>query len=46
MIDFGDHCYIVMVIWVKFNQMIVCPLSREFRPNLVDGIIRMDKRLD
>ena len=46
MIDFGDHDPIFKVTLVMFDQMISCPLSLEFRTNLVDCIIGMGKRLD
>ena len=46
MIDFCDHDPIFKVTLVKFDQMLVCPLSHEFRPNLFDCIIGMGKRLD
>ena len=46
MIDFGDHDPTFKVTYVKADQMLVCPLSHEFRPNLVDCIIGMGKRLD
>ena len=46
MIDFGDHDPIFKVTWVMFDQMISCPLSLEFRTNLVECIIGMGKRLD
>ena len=44
-IDFGDHDPIFKVTFVMFDELI-CPLSLEFRTNLVDCIIGMGKRLD
>ena len=46
MIDFGDHDPIFKVTLVMFDQLLSCPLSQEFRTNLVDCIIGMVKRLD
>ena len=46
MIDFGDHDPVFKVTLVTFDQMLICPLSHEFRSNLVDCIIGMCKRLD
>ena len=44
MIDFADHDPIFRVTLVMFDQMISCPLSHEFRTNLVDCIIGMGKQ--
>ena len=46
MIDFGGHDSVFKVTLVKLDQMLVCPLSREFRPNLVDCIMGLRKKLD
>ena len=44
MIDFGDHDSVLKVTLVKLDQMLVCPLSLEFRPNLVDCIMGLRKK--
>ena len=46
MIDFGDPDPIFKVTLVMFDQMLSCPLSHDFRTNLVDCIIGMVKGLD
>ena len=46
MIDFGDHDPVFKVTLVMFDQMLSCPLSQEFRTNLVDCIIGIVKMLN
>ena len=46
MIDFGDHDPIFKVTWVKFDQCLSVPLSHEFRPDLVNCMIGIGKRVD